>query len=146
MTDDIKPRTLHLGVLDVPYEQQGGKTTGTVAEILESKYHVMETFYEQHKQEIADALAQALVDASETMMMGAPTVADPFGPATSQIEDQFKQFLSSQEMDKLGVPGVPTQAAKEGRSKRFKKGKGRGPRPSFIDTGTYAAAMKAWVD
>lgn len=146
---------LHLGVLDVPYQQARKKrakrtaatvTTGDVAEWLERRYGVMRTFYQQHEQEIADQLTQALVDASESMMMGAPVAGDPFGAGTSQIEDGFKQFLALQEMDKLGVPGVPTAAAQAGVSSRFKKDKGRGPRPSFIDTGLYQSSFKAWIE
>ena len=34
--------------------------------------------------------------------------------------------------------------ALDGISRRFKNKKGP-PRPSFIDTGTYQAAMRAWV-
>jgi hypothetical protein len=49
-------------------------------------------------------------------------------------------------MDTLGIPGVPTLAAQEGRSSRFKKGKGKGPRKSFIDTGLYVGSFKSWVD
>jgi hypothetical protein len=112
---------------------------------LENRYGVMQTFYDQHEQEIADQLTQSIVDAGEALMQGAPTTADPFGAATSQIEDGFKQFLALGEMDKLGVPGVPTAAAQAGVSSRFKKGKGRGPRQSFIDTGLYQSSMKAWV-
>ena len=147
--------TLHLGVLDIPYQQARKKrarrtaatvTTGEVAEWLENRYGVMRAFYEQHEQEIADQLAQSLVDAGEALMQSAPVTVDPFGAATSQIEDGFKQFLALGEMDKLGVPGVPTAAAQAGVSSRFKKGKGRGPRPSFVDTGTYSASMKAWID
>jgi hypothetical protein len=149
--------TLHLGVLDVPYQQRRlpGKrktaanvSTGDVAEWLERRYGVMEAFYRQNEQAIADKLTQALVDAGEAIMQGAPVTIDPFGAGTSQIEDRFKQFLALQEMDKLGVPGVPTQAAQEGRSARFKRGKSKGgaPRPSFVDTGLYMSSMKAWVD
>lgn len=146
--------TLHLGVLDVPYQAKpkgrrsaATTTTGDVAEILEGRYHVMQTFYDQHEQEIADQLTQSLVDAAEAIMQGAPVTTDPFGGATSQIEDRFKTFLSLEEMDKLGIPGVPTEAAKEGRSSRFKKGKSKGgaPRPSFVDTGLYLASFAAWT-
>jgi hypothetical protein len=66
----------------------------------------------------------------------------------AEIEERFKDFLSLQEMDKLGVPGVPTEAAKKGKSSRFKRrrSKGGAPRPSFIDTGLYQSSFKAWVD
>jgi hypothetical protein len=151
----MKKTTLHLGVIDVPYSQQRGPgakhtratiTTGDVAEILEGRYGVMQKFYEQNEEAIAEQLTQSLVDAAEAMMQGAPTTLDPFGSATSKIEDRFKQFLSLQELDKAGIPGIPTKAAQEGRSSRFKKRKGGAPRPSLIDTGLYQSSFKAWVD
>jgi hypothetical protein len=43
-----------------------------------------------------------------------------------------------------GMPGVPTRRALDGISKRLKNKKGD-PRASFVDTGTYQAAMRAWV-
>jgi hypothetical protein len=85
-----------------------------------------------------------MLGAFETRAMGGPVV-DPYASAGQNIENAFRQFLSLKEMDKLGVPGVPTQAALEGRSKRFKSGKGPAPRPSFIDTGQYQSTFRAWV-
>ena len=79
-------------------------------------------------------------------MMGAPVDAgSPFAAGESQIENRFKQFLSLREVEKLGIPGVPTKAALAGVSHRF-KGKKGGRRPSFIDTGLYQASFKAWID
>ncbi len=42
------------------------------------------------------------------------------------------------------MPCIPTLRAMMGISKRFKDKKGP-PRPSFIDTGTYQATMRALV-
>lgn len=155
---------LHLGVLDLPYADNasyketnvrkpkhkpkgGGISTFRVAEILERKYGVMGRFVELHGQMIADELANAYEGALESISMGAPVTLDAAGSATQQIEDQFKQMLSNKELDGMGVPGVPTQAALLGHSKRFKQPyKNRAPRPSFIDTGLYQGAFKAWVD
>jgi hypothetical protein len=138
---------LHLGVIDQPYAE-GAKSTGDVAEILESKYEVMGKFAEKHEQDIAGDLENSLEGVLENMMLGGPTVApdQAFAAGTSAIEHRFKQFLSLKEMDSLGVPGVPTQAALAGKSKRFKSGYGPKPRPSFIDTGLYQANFKAWID
>lgn len=132
---------LTLGVLDIPYKT-GGVSTGDVAEILESKYHVMEVFAGTHIDDIANDLADSVAGALETLMAGGPVQADPTIAAMGTIEKRFQDFLTHEEM--AGWPGVPTQAALEGRSSRF-KGK-RGPRrPSLIDTGTYLASFKAWV-
>ena len=144
---------LHLGVIDQPYNEPpgkghnrtGAKTTGDVAEILEGKYHIMEIFFEEHKEDIAKSLEVSLQGALENLLMGAPTSVAPFGQASAQIENRFKKFLSEKEMDRLGYPGVPTKASLMGISHRF-KGKRGPPRPSFIDTGMYENSMKAWVD
>ena len=137
---------LHLGVAVLPYASPGRQTTGDVAGWLESKYGVMGKFYERHEQDVANDLAESVKNAAEAMMMGAPATLDPFGAATSQIETRFKQFLSNKEMDALGVPGVPTAASLKGVSHRFKRPYvRRGPRPSFVDTGTYQSSFKAWL-
>ena len=40
---------LHLGVIDMPYVEQAGQTTGDVAESLERRYGVMGHFYADDK-------------------------------------------------------------------------------------------------
>ena len=163
---------LHLGVYDIPYVDDSkpkpkkarkgkhrigphpahaakykGITTGEVAQILEDKYHVMEVFYHQHEQDVASDLEKSLSGTLESLLLGAPSTIDPFGTATSEIEDRFKQFLSTKEMETLGYPGVPTLAALEGVSHRFKHAYAKRPaRPSFIDTGLYQASFKSWID
>lgn len=137
---------LHLGVVDVPYST--GQTTGDVASILEAKYGVMDHFARAHESDIAADLESSLEGELENLLLGAPRSSDPFASATSKIEHRFRKFLSKKEMDRLGVPGVPTAASLAGYSKRFKQKqkKSRGPRPSFIDTGLYQANFKAWAD
>lgn len=138
---------LHLGVIDLPYPADAeGLTTGDVAEILEDKYHPMEVFFELHGQEIADALANGMEGALESLLMGAPpqAIARAAEGALSGVQAQFKTFLSSREMEGLGIPGVPTKAALDGVNHRLKKRKGA-PRPSFIDTGLYQSSFRAWM-
>jgi hypothetical protein len=148
--------TLHLGVVDVPYAQPapgavghnkppGSQTTGDVAEWLEAKYHVMEIFAELHKDDIDEALADSAAGALENLLMGSPVGADAFGAGQSKIEDAFRKFIDTKEMERLGYPGVPTKAALKGVNHRLKRK--RGPsRPSFQDTGLYEANFAAWVD
>jgi hypothetical protein len=147
--------TLHLGVIDgATYND--GESLGDVAEILEGRYHVMEVFYELHQADIAADMERSVAGALESMMQGAPMDnANPFGRAESEIEKRFKEFLSLREIETLGIPGVPTQAALDGVNHRMKnprfvkKGKKmvrRPRRPSFIDTGLYQANMKAWFE
>ena len=81
---------------------------------------------------------------------------NPFATASADIEASFKQFLDSQEIERIGYPGVPTQAALDGVRTSYKNPTGnknkRGKRvkhprrPSFIDTGLYEDSMKAWID
>jgi len=133
--------TFHLGVIDVPYEDEN-TTTGDVAEYLEEKYQIMQTFFDRYSKDIADLMANDMAASLENMMAGAPPAKDPLAESMSRIHDLFVAFLDNTEMH--GLPGVPTPRALDGISRRFKNKKGP-PRPSFIDTGTYQAAMRAWV-
>lgn len=157
--------TLHLGVIDIPYaydQEQVGKTgktlkrkrrvtlsvtTGDVAEILEDKYHVMEIFYEDRHAEIVGYIEEGLKASLEDLLAGAPPRSDPFIGGCARIDDRFKQFLANKEMEALGYPGVPTQAALKGVNHRKAHPYARRPpRPSFIDTGLYQGSFKSWVD
>lgn len=148
--------TLHFGVIDVPYSARartpaavrraGTKTTGDVAGWLEDRYHPMEVFFEEKTDEIIGDLEDTLQGAIESMLLGAPPQLAPFGSGIAKVEDRFKQFVTTQEIEKVGIAGVPTQAARRGVSHRFKRPyKRRPPRPSFVDTGLYVASFKAWI-
>lgn len=136
--------TLHLGVQDVAYsdpEAKGSVTTGEVAEILESKYHVMEVFFELYKDKIAQKLADSVSEKIEAMAQGNPNVSETLD--IGGVEQMFRQYLSADEWQK--VSGQTIKAAVLGISHR-KKGKKRpGPRPAFIDTGLYQAMFKSWL-
>lgn len=147
--------TLHLGVIDIPYSQAprprqrrsaSNVTTGDVATFLENRYHIMEVFYEEHADDvIAPEMEKSVAGAITSLLAGAPVTLDPFGSAVSKIEDAFKQFLSTGEMERLGYPGVPTQAALRGVSHRFAHPYARrAARVSFVDTGLYQDTFKAW--
>lgn len=149
---------LHLGVIDIPYAnaprpkgtKAGSQSTGDVAGWLENKYGIMQRFGEVKAGVISDALAHDVAGSLETMMMGGPSRLH-FGTATGKIEDSFRQFLSSQEVEKIGIAGVPTAAALSGISHRFKNprrkgGKRRARRPSFLDTGLYSRSFRSWID
>jgi hypothetical protein len=152
---DLMP-VLHLGVTDLPYVQSPSRrqrktnastvTTGDVAGWLENRYHVMEVFSQEHMPDIAGDLENSLQGSLESLLLGAPPSLDPFGGATSKIEDRFRQFLSLGEMEKLGYPGVPTKASLKGVNNRMKNNQGTPGRPSFRDTGLYEASFQAWVD
>lgn len=152
---------LHLGVVDLPYShgdqgksktgRQRASTTGDVAEILESKYGVMQFFWDAHQNEVVDELSDSLQGAFESLLMRAPQPRDPLASAASKIEELFQRMIDSREMDNK-VPGVPTAASLEGVSHRFKKKKSknkqgvRDSRPSFYDTGLYQSSFKCWSE
>jgi hypothetical protein len=157
-----------MGVIDIPYvgseprkaraarlkkgrkapkteRNAGNITTGDVAEILEAKYHPMEIYFEIHGQEVADKMTEGLVGTMENVLAGAPLSVDPFGDAEAFIDSGFKDFITTGEMEGLGYPGVPTKASIERKSARFKKGKSRKERPSFVDTGLYVDSSKSEI-
>ena len=152
---------LVFGVIDVPYDngtkaprkgkgKRRGKTnepttTVKVATILEDKYGVMATFYDAHKDDIMRDMIESAEGALETLFMGGPVV-QPFAEAGSKIDAAFKTFLLTAEIENMGIPGVPTQAAIDRRSLRFKSKVGPSKRPSFIDTGTYELSFRSWVE
>lgn len=167
---------LHLGVTEIPYSANvqkaprrvavrtvrggkpqaisaapsGGETTGDVAEILEAKYHIMEIFVEElGADQIATAIEHSMAGAIETMISGYGHNSGASlltAEAVGEIEDAFRIFLSQGEMDGI-QPGVPTKAALAGVSHRFAHPYAKRPaRPSFIDTGTYQASFKVWMD
>jgi hypothetical protein len=164
---------LHLGVLDIPYSDKqaattldkynalkAGKgvmsksaarssvTTGEVATFLEDRYGVLEHFYEAHQQDIADLLASAMAGELETILQGGPRSSNlSLGAATSEIEGMFRKFLAEREIERLGIPGVPTEAALTGVNHRLAHpyAKANPRRPSFIDTGLYQTSQRTWV-
>jgi hypothetical protein len=161
--------TLHLGVIDIPYSDYQSsqkvakakkgkankpikassgatKTTGDVAEILEEKYGILDSFAFARLPDIAKALEESIAGELESMLMGAPTSGNPFKSAESAIATMMKQFVSSQAIEHMGIEGVPTQAALNGVSHRLKHpyAKGNSRRPSFMDTHLMVNSYVAW--
>ena len=149
---------LHLGVAVQSYGEVGVKQgnkivagapdTGDVAQWLEDKYGLMQAFFNAHEQDIAGALEGSVSKALESMMMGAPVNHDAFGAAAGQIEEMFKDFISSGEAEQVGIAGTPTGAALRGVNHRLKHpyAKANPRRVSFRDTGLFQSSFKAWVD
>ena len=157
---------LNLGVRDVAYtDAEGSTTTGKVAEILESDYHVMEVFYELHESEVSEHLSEEFATAIDNVAHGKPFALDAVGPM-HRIEVDFRDYLDRREWER--TTGQTILAAQLGISHRFKSVKGgtlsaariasgsvkakgkvlkrnRGPRPAFVDTGLFAASFAAWV-
>ena len=139
-------RTLHLGVTDLPYAfRVEGETTGEVAEILEARYEVMQTFFDRNEAKIAGALEASLAGALDTLLAGGPPAQNVLGAAESSIEELFKDFLTNREIEQPARDGIPTMAAVMGVNHRLKRKSGP-RRPSFIDTGLYQASFKVWME
>ena len=136
---------LVLGVVDVAYsdpEVPGSVTTGEVADFLESKYHVMEVFYELHANDIAKDVGSAVAERIESILQGNPQESLK-NLDVGDIEQKFRQYLDLDEWQKTS--GQAIAAAKIGVSQR-KKSRKRGVRPAFIDTGLYQKSFKAWLE
>lgn len=163
--------TLHLGVIDIAYSSSDHaakipkakkgkenkpvkassgttKTTGDVAEILEEKYGILDTFAYSRLPDIAKALEESIAGELENMLMGGRPSGNPFKSAESAIATMMKQFVSSQAIEHMGVEGVPTQAALNGVNHRLKHpyAKGNSRRPSFMDTHLMVNSYVAWID
>ena len=159
---------LLLGVNDIPYAQalsteqrrverwrQGKRpwqriastvTTGDVAEILESRYGIMQFFWDTHGQEVADQIVDTLEGRIETMMMRGDIFDQGGDIDLSVVEEMFRTMLDNKELDGR-VSGVPTAAAQAGVSHRMMRPNlHRSARPSFIDTGLYQASFRAVLE
>jgi hypothetical protein len=121
------------------------QTTGDVATLLEEKYHIMEHFFELHGQEVADDMSASVGSALEAALMGAPATLDPTATGLSKTQERFRTMIENRELEGLGYPGVPTQAAIKGISHRL-KGKRGERRPSFRDTGLLERSFTAWIE
>jgi hypothetical protein len=125
-----------------------GKTTVEVANELESKYHIVETFWEIEQDKFVEVLEDAFAeDIEEVMQMDRiPKAGGISDKETDKIEAKFRSSLSNQRFDGV-ISGVPTLAAQRGVSHlRQHPYARRGPRPSFIDTGMYMRSFRAWVE
>jgi 4-diphosphocytidyl-2C-methyl-D-erythritol kinase len=162
--------TLYLGVVDMPYanhqapakiakakkgkqnkpikpkSEAATKTTGEVAEILEEKYGVLDSFVFAHMPDIAKVLEESIAGELETLMMGGRVSGNPLQSAESSITTMMKKFISAQEIEHTGIEGVPTQAALNGVNHRLKHpyAKKNPRRPSFMDTTLYWQSLRAW--
>lgn len=153
---------LNLGVLDIAYAGANGKsgaqTTGDVAELLEQKYSVMETFFESRKEKISEWLAEAIADEIADLFAGKRPNSDPFMAAMQNTETEFRAFLDANEMAHL-VAGLSegeaaafgpvsfTGAGNRGVNHRKKKpyAKENKARPAFVDTGLFQASFRSWI-
>ena len=166
---------LHLGVVDVP-EPYGDppKSTYEVGKELEKNYGLFSMFYNSEKEDIADWISKDAAVGLEMMMAGQPVnAAHVFKGSSKEITDKMHKFITTKKVEEVaatyGEHGIPTQAAIDGKSFRFKKGftakrqvkglKGTGSeyikrkkkdeasaRPSFMYSGVFEASLKGWIE
>jgi hypothetical protein len=136
-----------LGEVKVVYDNKAGTAnTVDVAKILEAKYGLFSAFYSLHENDIKQLLIDSLAGALENLHMGGVAPANPFDASMQQLQSLFRKFLYTGEVERMGIEGVPTQAALDGVSHRTKKKKYGHRRPSFIDTGTLELAFRSWIE
>jgi hypothetical protein len=122
--------SLHFGFEDFAYPD--GKTTIQISEVLEAKYHIVEHFFSHYDQEIADIVTEAIHSEEHDL---------------SEVVELFHQFLESREIERLGIPGVPTKAAKKGiKIKAGHRRAGITSRPSFVELGLYKDSFRVWLE
>ena len=140
--------TLHLGVVDVGYSDKSGKTTGEVAEILENKYHVVESFLKVNESFIKDSVANEIQGRIESILQGAPVTPKGSAIPYAKIDEKFRDFLDSGQMRKILPASMQVKAAEQGVSHRMKNPTSRTnkPRQPFIDTSLYQASFRSWSD
>lgn len=137
---------LVFGEVRIPYDNKSGTAnTVDVAKILEAKYGLFTAFYTRHETDIKALLIDSLEGALENLHAGGIAPADPFASSMQKLQGMFRQFLYTGEIERMGIEGVPTQAALDGVNHRKKTKKGA-RRPSFIDTGTLELAFRSWVE
>jgi len=169
--------TLNLGVLEVAYStahtgdmaKNSQTTTFEVAQRLEEKYKIMQTFYVLRKEKIAQFLADDMAHSLQDMMNGkrigaskSATFTNKFhgikeGYSTNslsygadqRIETEFRSFIFSNEMNTLskavGLGEISAAAAAGVRHRKKNPYKKRDARPAFVDTGLYVASFRAWT-
>lgn len=125
-----------------------GKTTREVAAELETKYKIVETFWELEEDNFIEVLEDAFAEDLEEVMQMSTTVKGPvLTKETEKIEAKFRRNLSNRRYDGI-IPGFPTTAAQKGVShlRKHPYAKSNPSRPSAIDTGMYMRSFRAWVE
>ena len=157
---------LHLGVVDLPYayeqavgkgKKRGGRAPASRRARSRATWKTNTTRWKSSSkstaEEIAKDLEEGLAGTLESLLMGAPPSLSAFGSAESAIDKRFRDFLTNKEMERLGYPGVPTEASGSGKRVGGINHRLRNPyarsnpaRPSFVDTALYENSFKSWVD
>ena len=130
---------LHLGVVDAAYAEDG-ETTGEVAQYLEDKFGVMQTFFDMNSGYIADRIENSLAGSIETLVMKGSPQEDIFASGMSDVEHRFREYITMQEH------GIQLKSEAQGSRFKMQYKKVKAKKIAFVDTGLYRRSFKAWVD
>lgn len=126
-----------------------GKNTREVAEELEAKYKIVETFVDMEEDFIIDILENSLADDVEKIIanLGKIPRTGISTRETDRIENKFRYYIQSEKFNGV-IPGVPTLASLRGVSHLLPQPYSRKnpSRPSFQDTGLYKSSFRVWVE
>ena len=107
----------------------------------------METFFEVNEEKIGAICAKNMQLIVDDLLAGLPVQnQDPFAASMSEVEALFKDWVTTGEAERVGIPGTPTKASIQRRSLRFKKKVSPGPRPSFVATSLFEGSFRAWME
>ena len=135
-----------LGVNNVAYtDEDGGMTTGEVAEILEKKYDVMGVFVQLHKKAILDDVSNTFLMMLKRYMATGQAWGNHSEFPLERTDAAFRDYLGRDEWQR--ETGKVIMAARKGVNHRKKHpyAKANGPRPAFIDTGLYRRSFRAFL-
>lgn len=136
---------MFLGVVDVGYaDGDGTTTTGDVATFLEDRYHIMRSFLELNEEFIEKTIVNEVAGAIESIAQGKRVPKLDLKPATGLIEERFRDFLDSGELNHMLPKTQKVSDATLKTSARKKSGKTEQPRQAFIDSGLYQSAFRVW--
>lgn len=141
--------TLHLGVIDVAYsdpDAKGAATTGDVAEILESQFHIMRTFLELYEGDIGQMLANEIAGEIESIAQGKPVTSLSLDTSTGRINEAFRDFLDMREWKHTSRQAIAAADAGVNHRKKKPTAEENKARAEFVDTGLYQASFRAWID
>lgn len=136
---------LHIGLASSVYSYGRRRSTKQVAEILEAKYALFSTFLDVCHQDIADFIGEEisyLIDPNLSSRVRASTTMADVGP---KVEARFRRFITSYEAERVGIPSVPTKAAKKGIRHIGRHQISGRRRPSFRDSGLMIKNFRAWM-
>ena len=130
-----------------------GTSVEKVAQILEHRYNVVQTFKTAESAFIKQTVQEAYIKKMRAAVKGKSDRFDMAQYIEARLDQRFRRFLSSGAIESMGIPGVPTEASIErvggmltwAEARRKKKKINPLASPSFIDTGLYLASFRTKV-